>query len=589
MQRFDRKLYMGIVEDNNDPNRKGRVKVRVQSLYNTIPVEDIPWAAPFMDLAGKQYKIPSIGKIVNVSFLTNNMYDPYYIYSENYNINLENKLNDLSDEEYVNFVAMLFDERSQVFATNKELTIDHLYNKISITKDTIDINLKDNMQLLNLGDPGADQDAVLGNHWFEWFDRFVTTLLQPTSLLGNLSAPIIKPKIDKLLTEYFQIRNSFVSNNVKIVDNDEISKNKRTPKNDTTKEDKSLIDNTFDSEDLSDALESQAAYACEIENISKPSSKLPTQQTEFHSGDDPNTNETDEKVKINGKIYTVTDKNREELQALEREEELKDNSNITQEQGNNKYRGQDYKIKDEESETQGEKKYDKNKIEQISVDIPESNDMYPIYINGEFIKNSPGVKYKGQIVIVEFYPAIKKMVDAAERDNINISLTDAYRSYDNQYNLRVKFGGRKGKVNENWLKTTNSHGKPPGGTSVQTDQDWFFWKTWENNPYSSKMQVAPPGYSYHISGRAFDISTRRSDVYEWLQKNAIEFGFARIVKSEPWHWEYKPWEIRNNFTPWDMYSFVPKNHSSWTLTTNITSSKNKRRGRYKKPPDPREC
>ena len=35
-----RKLYVGVVEDNKDPNRKGRIKVRVQTLFNDISVED---------------------------------------------------------------------------------------------------------------------------------------------------------------------------------------------------------------------------------------------------------------------------------------------------------------------------------------------------------------------------------------------------------------------------------------------------------------------------------------------------------------------------------------------------------------------
>jgi len=591
-KRFERKLYMGIVEDNYDSTRKGRIKVRVQSIYNQIPVEDIPYASPFMDLAGKEFKIPAIGKIVNVLFLTNDIYDPYYIYSQNYNINLENKLYDLSDDEYVDFVALLFDERTQISATSKEFTIDHLYNKISITNDTIDINLKDNMQLLNLGDDGADQDAVLGNHWFDWMDKFVKTLLQPTALLGNQSAPIIRPQIDALLQEYQAIRPTFVSNNVKIVDNNEVNKNKRIPQTDTTKEDKSLIDNTFDFENIQNEIETQASKACDIEKKSKPTTNLPTPQTEYNDSTDPNLDEKRERKKIDGKIYIVTDENRMELDALERKADQKNNNTITTDISGGMYRGQQYQNKNSDinSDSNGttnsqNKKYDRNKIENIKIDIPASNDIYPVYVDGKFIKDAPGIKYKGQIVIADYYSAIKKMIDAASLDGINMSLTDAYRSYDNQYQCRVKFGGTKGKINENWLKTTNSRGNPPQGQRG-TSKSWYFWKTWESNP--SKMQVAPPGYGYHISGRAFDISTRRSDVYEWLQKNAIEFGFARTVKSETWHWEYKPWEIRKHFEAWNMYSFIPENHSSWTKIDNITKSKDRKKESRTKS-QPREC
>jgi len=588
-KRFEKKLYMGIVEDNYDPNRKGRIKIRVQSLYNDIPLDDIPYASPFMDLAGKEYKIPAIGKIVNVLFLTNNMYDPYYIYSENYNINLENKLGSLSDKEYVDFVALLFDERTQISATNEEFTIDHLYNKISITKNTIDLNLKDNMQILNLGDDGANQDAVLGNHWFDWMDKFISTLLQPTSLLGNSSAPIIRPQIDALLLEYQQIRPTFVSNNVKIVDNEEVTKNKRNPETDTTKEDKTLINNTFNQNnvDLLDKLEEQAANSCKNEKESKPTSNLPTPQTEFHDNSDPNIDEVVERKKIDGKVYIVTDENSMELEALEKKVDAQNNNSISQDASASTYRGQQYENKNttqnDGSAKSDDEKYDKNKIENLKIDIPESDKMYPIYIDGKYIEDLPGIKYKGQTVISKYYPTIKKMVDAAENDGIKLKLNDAYRSFDSQYQTRIKFGGKKGKINENWLKTTNSHGKPGGAGS---DKDWYFWKTWESNP--SKMQVSSPGHGYHISGRAFDISTQNNKVYEWLQKNAIEFGFARVVKSETWHFEYKPWEIRSYMTPWDMYSAVPENDPSWTInTSNNIKSKSKKNNST--PLKPREC
>lgn len=223
MADLSRKLFMGIVEDNQDPTKEGRVRVRVQSLYNFLKVEDIPWAQPFMDLAGKEFKIPAIGKIVNVLYLCNDLYAPYYIYSEKYNINLQKKLNELSDEEYVKFVALLFDERTQIYAMNDELTIDHVFNKMTISKWGINLELKDNKQILNLGSRDADQEAVLGTHWFDWFDKFVNKLLEPTSLIGNLGGPIVKAELDQLLTEYQQIRKTFVSNHVKIVDNNEVS------------------------------------------------------------------------------------------------------------------------------------------------------------------------------------------------------------------------------------------------------------------------------------------------------------------------------------------------------------------------------
>lgn len=244
---LNRKIFMGIVEDNKDPNRKGRIKVRVQTLYHCLAVEDIPYASPFAGLAGKKFEIPAIGKIVNVLFLNDDLYSPLYIYSENYNINLQNKLNNLTDEEYVDFISLLFDEKTQIYVKGQELTIDMLLNKITITntnKNAINIELKDNKQILNLGTRDSTQDAVLGTNFFEWMDKFIDELSNPTCLIGNVGGwptPILRPFLDMLCMEYKMKRPTFVSNNVKIVDNGKVNILKRTPDTNNKKHDIDLI------------------------------------------------------------------------------------------------------------------------------------------------------------------------------------------------------------------------------------------------------------------------------------------------------------------------------------------------------------
>lgn len=555
--RFDRKLYMGIVEDNKDPKKKGRIKVRVQSIFNVIPTEDIPWASPFMDLAGKEYKIPAIGKIVNVLFLTNNMYDPYYIYSQNYNINLENKLNSLSDDEYVDFVAMLFDERTQIYSDSKELTIDHLYNKITINNDSINHELKDNTQKLNLGSKNANQDAVLGNHWFDWFDKFVNTLLQPTSMLGNMSAPIVKPQVDALLQEYLTIKKTFRSNNVKIVDNNQVSKLKRNPETDTTKNDKNLIDNTFvtetfenfnntnntDNNDylyrkdpqnekkLQDKIVDQNIKSDDIEENSKPSSKLSEPETEFFDNEDYV--KDDIQVIIDDIIHYV--KSDDDIEKLENDSKNKKKLFTTS--GN--YKGQSYSINDENN-IEKDKIYDINNIEEQEIEIPKEAGKYDIFLNGENIGKKGGVKFKGKIVIVDYYPPIKKMFDAAKSEGIDLILQKSYVSYEEQYNYRISNAPPEKKANETFLKN--------------------------GNPKDFNPQTSKPGYSIHNYGTAFDISTNggKNDAYKWLEKNAIYFGLIRTIKSATWHWVYSPWNINKNIRPWDKYSFVPKGHETWS-------------------------
>ncbi len=64
--------------------------------------------------------------------------------------------------------------------------------------------------------------------------------------------------------------------------------------------------------------------------------------------------------------------------------------------------------------------------------------------------------------------------------------------------------------------------------------------------------VAPPGYSEHHTGRAFDLARGalrfdKSKTYGWLKKNASKYGFVESyskdanngIRWEPWHWYYK--------------------------------------------------
>jgi len=216
------KIFLGIVEENIDINRLGRIKVRVQSVFNEIPLEDIPWASPFRGLDGREFSVPAVGKIVNVIFPDGNIYEPQFIYSENYNINLKNKLKGLDDDEYKNYVSLLFDHRCQISVDDTALNLDYFNNVIRIKDSDIDIKLKDNTQLLKLGHSDCDQDAVLGSNFFEWMDSFMETLLSPATLVGNFGAPILRPALDQKIIEYNTKRTTFVSNNVKIVDNGKI-------------------------------------------------------------------------------------------------------------------------------------------------------------------------------------------------------------------------------------------------------------------------------------------------------------------------------------------------------------------------------
>ena len=232
------KTYIGVVEDNNDPLRLGRARVRVLDVFDNIEVSAIPWASPWKDLNGNEFNVPEKGKVLLVVFDSGDEHKPEFISADHYNVNLEKKLTSLSVTDYVSMKSLIFDHKTQIYVNDKEgLKIDHKFNNINITDNTIDLNLKDNNRHVNIGDATAGQQAILGNHWMDWFDEFVDNLMGDKGgpYLGNLGAPVVtNPAMIQVLMKYKQLRDPvFLSHHVNIVDNNKVSTVKNTHREDT--------------------------------------------------------------------------------------------------------------------------------------------------------------------------------------------------------------------------------------------------------------------------------------------------------------------------------------------------------------------
>ena len=65
-------LLRGIVADNNDPKKLGRLKIRIQSAYGNQPVDNLPWAWPCFGYGGNKgmcaYAVPEVNAGVWVMF-----------------------------------------------------------------------------------------------------------------------------------------------------------------------------------------------------------------------------------------------------------------------------------------------------------------------------------------------------------------------------------------------------------------------------------------------------------------------------------------------------------------------------------------
>lgn len=251
------KTYVGIVEDNKDPDKLGRAKVRVMNIFDEIPLEDIPWASPWKDLNGNTFNTPEVGKVVMVVFDDGNDDNPEFIYSDHYNINLENKLKSLSDDDYTSMKSMIFDHKTQIYVNESEgLKIDHKYNNVNITDGGIDMNLKDNNSSLNLGDATAEQQAILGNHFIDWLDKFLQAI-QAGGLFNGGGPAVPNPALLQLIVEFQSLKDlKFLSHHVNIADNNKITTVKGEDREDesqygdkwtSTKEENNLTEDKGDS------------------------------------------------------------------------------------------------------------------------------------------------------------------------------------------------------------------------------------------------------------------------------------------------------------------------------------------------------
>ncbi|CAG7580916.1 MAG: baseplate hub + tail lysozyme [uncultured marine phage] len=224
------KVFVGKVEDNEDPKKLGRCRIRVLNVYDdAIPVEAIPWASPHKDLNGNSFILPEVGKIVTITFDHGKYYMPIYHYAQHYNVNLEKKLTSLSGESYTSMRSLVFDHKTQIFSNDTDgLMMDYKFSQINIKDGSIDLNLKNNSGKVSIGTNNATQEAILGTNFLAWFDEFVDNLLGSSGgpYLGNYGAPVIaNPAFINVLIKYKAQKDpKFLSDNVYFNDNGYVNK-----------------------------------------------------------------------------------------------------------------------------------------------------------------------------------------------------------------------------------------------------------------------------------------------------------------------------------------------------------------------------
>ena len=149
------KQFLGIVVDIDDPRKEGRARVRVASIYDEIPVEDIPWAFPknrgtSFGQGGKggSVSIPKLNSVVAVVFDNGNPYSPEFFSIQELADHVKSEL----DSEYEGSHIVLFDGDQELkiwFTVGKGLTLSVKGASINLAPDNLVTITTDNKVVID--------------------------------------------------------------------------------------------------------------------------------------------------------------------------------------------------------------------------------------------------------------------------------------------------------------------------------------------------------------------------------------------------------------------------------------------------------
>ena len=120
--------YFGIVVSNNDPDKLGRCRVRVYTLFSdTIKDDELPWFLPDFNFIGStvgSFVVPLVGTIVNVKFDIGDIYLGRYT-SKGLK---ENSLPDSRNTDYPQTMVLYTTDDGEVFSVNRSTKLTKLHH-----------------------------------------------------------------------------------------------------------------------------------------------------------------------------------------------------------------------------------------------------------------------------------------------------------------------------------------------------------------------------------------------------------------------------------------------------------------------------
>lgn len=147
--------WLGEVTVNEDPENRGRLKVKVFGKFDQLEDDNIPWAYPGNNFtAGSAsgsgfFSVPKVGSIVNVYFDNGNIYHPVYTFHQKPSDELIEEIGD----DHQNFHSLIYD--SEIEGSLKIFYSANSEKGLFINlKDTL-INIKNDNEII-IKNPNGD-------------------------------------------------------------------------------------------------------------------------------------------------------------------------------------------------------------------------------------------------------------------------------------------------------------------------------------------------------------------------------------------------------------------------------------------------
>lgn len=207
--------WLGEVIRIDDPQKIGRIKVRVFGKFDDLIEDHIPWAYPSANntsgsnSGGGFFSVPKLGTIVSITFDSGNIYHPEYHYNQRISDELKTEI----ENDYEAAQSLLFD-------TEELLKIYYLRGKglrIELKKSLI--NLLNDDEGIDITTQGThttyskDKFEISTDNILETISKDITINTAPKIFLGNKDATeplLFGHKTDAWLQEFLDLYNDLL-------------------------------------------------------------------------------------------------------------------------------------------------------------------------------------------------------------------------------------------------------------------------------------------------------------------------------------------------------------------------------------------